>query len=389
MPAPALRPPSSSSAAFDPVNPLNQRTSGRCVTSSASTPAAVAASAARCLLILKLIRSILSKPHQPVTKPATPPSLSAACAHPNPLSWTMSVKLADSPKAERDQQETLLNRRSFLRGAGLVAAGMALYSGEIARHEISIPALTIPIRNLPPAFEGFRIAQVSDLHYDEYTEPWFVHRVIDHVNALAPDLVLLTGDYISFAPLPKSFVLGAMHRCAQTLAAIACPQRFAVMGNHDSFLGAPTISPILAAVDIPLLVNQHVPIERAGQRLWLAGIHDPVSNIPDLDAAIPAQPDGPVLLMSHGPDYADTVAAHPRGPLVDLMLSGHSHGGQIRLPFVGALHTPDGGQKYVEGLFQIGGMQLYVNRGIGTVGLPLRLNCPPEITLFTLTRSQA
>jgi len=299
----------------------------------------------------------------------------------------MTVKLADSPVAERDQQETLLNRRSFLRGAGLVAAGMALYSGEIARHEISIPALTIPIRNLPPAFQGFRIVQLSDIHYDEYTEPYFVRRVIDHVNALAPDLVLLTGDYISFAPLPVSFARGAMVRCAAALARIACPLRLAVMGNHDSFLGAPYIRPILDAVDIPLLVNRHVAIERAGQRLWIAGIHDPVTHTPDLDAAIPASPDGPVLLMSHGPDYADTVLAHPRGPLVDLMLAGHSHGGQIRLPFVGALHTPVGGQKYVEGLFHLGGMQLYVNRGIGTVGLPLRLNCPPEITLFTLQQA--
>jgi len=109
--------------------------------------------------------------------------------------------------------------------------------------------------------------------------------------------------------------------------------------------------------------------------------------VPDLGSAIPANPDGPVLLMSHGPDYADEVLAHPRGRLVDLMLAGHSHGGQVRLPLVGALHTPPGGKKYVEGLFRIGRMQLYVNRGIGTVGVPFRLNCPPEITLLTLRRS--
>jgi predicted MPP superfamily phosphohydrolase len=159
------------------------------------------------------------------------------------------------------------------------------------------------------------------------------------------------------------------------------------MGNHDSILGAPTIRPILAAVGIPLLVNQHVAIERAGQRLWLCGIHDPVTHIPDLESAIPEKPDGPVLLMSHGPDYADEVLAHPRGALVDLMLAGHSHGGQVRLPIVGALHCVDGGRKYVQGLFRLGQMQLYVNRGIGTVGLPFRLNCPPEITSFTLKNS--
>jgi hypothetical protein len=300
----------------------------------------------------------------------------------------MAVKLADSSAAEHETKQTLLTRRNFLRGAGLTAAGMALYSGEIARHEISTPSRTISIRNLPPAFEGFRIAQISDIHYDEFTEPYFVRRVIDHVNALAPDLALLTGDYISFAPLPKRFAEHAMYSCADALARIACPQRFAVMGNHDSYLGAPAIRPILAAVDVPLLVNQHVPIERAGQRLWLAGVHDPITHTPDLDATVPERPDGPVILMSHGPDYADTVAAHPRGPLVDLMVSGHSHGGQVRFPLVGALHTPSGGQKYVEGLFHLGGMQLYVNRGIGTVGLPFRLNCPPEITLFTLKSSQ-
>jgi predicted MPP superfamily phosphohydrolase len=90
--------------------------------------------------------------------------------------------------------------------------------------------------------------------------------------------------------------------------------------------------------------------------------------------------------MCHTPDYADDLLAHPAGQAVDLMLSGHTHGGQVRLPLIGALSLPPLGQKYVEGWFQLGGMQLYVNRGIGTVGLPFRLNCPPEITLMTLRR---
>lgn len=299
----------------------------------------------------------------------------------------MTVKLANSPVAGHDQKKHRITRRNFLLGAGIGAAGMALYSSEIARHEISILSRTIPIRNLPPAFAGLRIAQISDIHYDEYTEPSFVHRVVNHVNSLAADLVVLTGDYISFGPLHKRFATGAMDRCAAALAGITCPLRFAVMGNHDSFIGAHAIHSALAAVDIPLLLNRHMPIERSGQRLWIAGVRDSLTDRPDLDAAVPAQPDGPVVLLCHAPDYADMVAAHPRGPLVDLMLSGHSHGGQVRFPMVGALHTPDGARKYIEGLFPIGGMQLYVNRGIGTVGLPIRLNCPPEITLFTLTRA--
>jgi predicted MPP superfamily phosphohydrolase len=296
----------------------------------------------------------------------------------------MTGNVADLPLTER---KTRLSRRTFLRGSAVAVAGMALYSGEIARHEVSVVTQTIAIDNLPSAFRDFRIAQISDIHFDEYTEPSFLHRVLAQVNALAPDLVLLTGDYISFLPLPRDFVLGAMHRCGEVLRDIACPLRFAVMGNHDMFLGVAIIQPILAGAGIPLLVDEHVPIERGGQRLWLAGVMDPVSQFPDLSRAVPANPDGPVLLMSHGPDYADEVLAHPRGRLVDLMLSGHSHGGQVRLPLVGALHTPEGGKKYVEGLFRLGRMQLYVNRGIGAVGVPFRLNCPPEITLFTLQRA--
>jgi predicted MPP superfamily phosphohydrolase len=264
---------------------------------------------------------------------------------------------------------------------------MAFYSGEIARHEISVVTRPIAIGKLPAAFQNFRIVQISDLHYDEYSEPSFVARVIGQVNALAPDLVALTGDFVSFGPLGRSFAMGAMERCAEQLSHIVCARRFAVMGNHDSVLGAPTIRPILAAVDIPLLVNEYVPIERGGERLWLSGIHDPVTHVPNLDTAIPERPDGPVLLMSHGPDYADTVIQHPRGRLVDLMISGHTHGGQVRLPFLGAIILPSGGKKYVEGLFRFDRMQLYVNRGIGTTGLPLRLNSPPEVTLFTLQRA--
>jgi len=112
---------------------------------------------------------------------------------------------------------------------------------------------------------------------------------------------------------------------------------------------------------------------------------------PDLDRAIPAfmrkRTDEPVLLLCHAPDFADQVLSHPAGPSVALMLSGHTHGGQVRLPLLGAMDLPTMGRKYVEGLFQLQNMQLYVNRGIGTVGLPFRLNCPPEITSITLRRA--
>jgi predicted MPP superfamily phosphohydrolase len=271
--------------------------------------------------------------------------------------------------------------------AAAAAAGFALYSCEYARHEISIVTRPIALANLPEGFHNYRIVQISDIHFDEFTEPAFLTRVIGHVNALAADLVVLTGDFVSDSPLAVSFAQEAVFRCASLLRAIACPLRYAVMGNHDTFVGIPIVTAALSEAAIPVLYNRSVPIERAGERLWLAGVADPAAGQPNLHLAIPAHPDGPVLLMAHAPDFADEVIAHPRGHIVDMMFSGHSHGGQVRLPLIGPVILPLGGKKYVEGLFRFDHLQLYVNRGIGTVGMPFRLNCPPEITLFTLQNS--
>jgi predicted MPP superfamily phosphohydrolase len=281
-------------------------------------------------------------------------------------------------------QSSRFTRRSFLIGTGATAAGLALYSGEIARHELDIVYRPIAITNLPAPFHGYRIVQLSDIHLDEYTEPFFLERIVRQVNTLAPDLVLLTGDFITHGSL--TFIAGghAVHRCAEILTTLTAPLRYAVLGNHDVSFNGPLVIETLTTHGTPVLVNQYVPIERNSARLWLCGVDDPGTSHPDLDLTIPVKPDGPVLLMVHEPDYADDVIAHPRGPLVDLMLAGHSHGGQIRLPFLGPLILPPMGEKYPEGYYRFNQMQLYVNRGIGTVGLPFRLNCPPEITVITL-----
>ena len=275
-------------------------------------------------------------------------------------------------------------RRHFLIGSGAAAAGLALYSGEIARHEIDLVPRNIVISNLPSAFNGFRIAQISDIHLDEFTEPTFLERVVLHVNALSPDMVLLTGDFVTHGSLTFLASHHAAHRCAEILSTLTCPLRYACLGNHDVAVSAPLVIGSLTANGIPVLVDQHVPIERNGSRFWLCGVNDPGTTNPRLELAVPPLPDAPVLLMAHEPDYADTVVQHPRGQLVDLMLSGHTHGGQIRLPFLGPLVLPPMGKIYPEGLFRLKNMQLYVNRGIGAVGIPFRLNCPPEITVFTL-----
>jgi uncharacterized protein len=288
----------------------------------------------------------------------------------------MSVQLA--------QPTSRITRRTFLVGSGAAAAGLALYAGEIARHEIDIVERPISIRNLPSSFHGYRIVQISDIHLDEFTEPYFLERVIRRVNALAPDLVLITGDFVTLGAFTAVSGAHAIHRCAELLSTLTSPLRYACLGNHDVGFGASVIVDTLHRNGVSVLVNQNIPIERNGSRLWLCGADDPGTSHPDLNLAIPAQPDGPVILMAHEPDFADQVVRHPRAPLIDLMLSGHSHGGQIRLPFLGPLVLPPLGRHYPEGLFRFNQMQLYVNRGLGTVGLPFRLNCPPEVTVLTL-----
>ncbi|HEY2038362.1 MAG TPA: metallophosphoesterase [Edaphobacter sp.] len=288
----------------------------------------------------------------------------------------MSVSLAGSSSAQ-------LSRRKFILGSGVAAAGLALYAGEIARHEIDLVNTTIRIANLPSAFHGFRIVQISDIHLDEFTEPFFLEHVVHQINDLKPDLVLVTGDFVTRGSLTFIDSHHAAYRCAEILSTLKTPQVYTILGNHDVGVSASLVIEALHSTKIPVLVNEHVPIERAGSRLWLCGTDD-ATRRPDLDLTLPEKPDGPVILMVHEPDYADVLVKHPRGNLVDLMLSGHSHGGQVRIPFYGPLILPPMGQKYVMGHFQFGAMQLYVNRGLGAVGLPFRFACPPELTVLTL-----
>jgi predicted MPP superfamily phosphohydrolase len=280
-----------------------------------------------------------------------------------------------------------LTRRSFLAAAAVSGLGLAAYSSTRGRHEFEIVRRSFAIRNLPDAFVGFRLVQISDIHLKEFTETWFLEEIVRQINALQPELVLLTGDFVTRKPRALPTAWRAAGICAEILTGLQAPQRFAILGNHDAGVGAAHVTDPLQAHGTPFLIDSFVPIERGPDRLWLCGSNDASLSHPDLARAIPADPRAPVLFLCHEPDYADKVVLHPRYPLVDLMLSGHSHGGQIRLPLVGPLTLPPMGLKYPEGHYQLGHMQLYVNRGIGTVGLPVRLNCPAEITHITLVRA--
>jgi predicted MPP superfamily phosphohydrolase len=281
-----------------------------------------------------------------------------------------------------------MTRRRFLVGSSLVAGSLALYGGEIERHWIEITHRDVFVPGLPQAFDGFRIAQLSDIHLDEYTESFFLRDAVRHVNRLNPDAVFLTGDFVTNGLSPKRFAIGAAWQCANLLNQIQSPHRYAVLGNHDVIVGSKDVSAALTANGITVLINDHVPIERAGARFWLAGLDDPLEGTPDPELAIPASirnvPHEPIVLLCHAPDYVDDLLTNPAGRTLSLVLAGHTHGGQICVPLIGPLALPPLGRKYIEGWFRFGSLQLYVNRGLGTVGVPIRFNCPPELALLTL-----
>ncbi|HKF50473.1 MAG TPA: metallophosphoesterase [Terracidiphilus sp.] len=285
-----------------------------------------------------------------------------------------------------------ISRRRLLQTLACAGAGFALYGGEVERHWIDVVHRDVYIEGLPASFDGITIAQLSDIHLDEFTEPFLLREAIDQINRMQPDMVLLTGDYVSYQVLPHKETMAAAWHCASMLAKIRCAQKFAILGNHDLFAGAKEVTEAIASHGIPVLRNACLPIERSGSRFWLAGLDDPVAGRPDPDLAVPAAIRNlghePVILMCHAPDFVDTLAQHPASRSISLVLSGHTHGGQVRLPLVGALHLPPGGRKYIEGWFPVGGMQLYVNRGIGSVGVPFRFDCRPEITRIRLRRAK-
>ncbi len=244
----------------------------------------------------------------------------------------------------------------------------------------------IPLKRWPSRLDGFTIALLSDFHYDPVFSEHPIRSSIGTVNALHPDLIALTGDFVTapeFGELSEG--AAAAEPCADLLGQLKAPYgSWAVLGNHDLASDPKRVGKALVEKGIPVLTNRAVPIESDGGRFWLSGVDDIMDGNPDLDSALRGiPPTEATILLAHEPDYADHVAGYP----VDLQLSGHTHGGQVRIPFIRPLFMPEFGQKYILGVYQIRNLTLYTTAGIGTVRLPVRFNCPPEITLLTLRRA--
>jgi hypothetical protein len=283
------------------------------------------------------------------------------------------------------RSKTRISRRAFLIALRNVAAGYAMagvggyvYGTHLEANWLAVKRVVVPIRGLPDAAEGLRLVHLSDFHLHPVTQLDHIRKAIEVANGLKPDLILLTGDYVTdYAE--------AIFELAPVLGRLDANYGvFAILGNHDLWTDRAVVQRGLAEAGIPVLVNDGVTVPIGRGALHVAGLDDAWSGQPDLDRALRSCPAGvPAVLLAHEPDFADAYSQDPR---VSLQLSGHSHGGQVRLPGLGALILPPYGKKYDYGLYRVRDMWLYTNPGLGLVVPGVRFNCRPEVTEITLVR---
>ena len=276
-----------------------------------------------------------------------------------------------------------LTRREFLKGAGAAvlvgAAGVSAYGGVVEAWDYEVTETVVPIKDLPERFEGFRIAQVSDVHHGRLVSIDEVRRVVALTNAARADMVALTGDYTTSY---REYV----EPCAEALAELKAPEGvWAVLGNHDHNTDGTLTRQALARRGIEVLTNANTRLRRGADELQLAGVDDWGWGFADYARALGGMDlSRPSVLLAHEPRALDDLET--RG--VSLILSGHTHGGQVALPFVGApaayvfKHL-----NYLRGMYEREGTRLYVSRGTGMIGVPVRVGARPEVAVLRLQRA--
>lgn len=272
-----------------------------------------------------------------------------------------------------------LTRRKFLTGlaaAPLVAlSATSAYASLIEPYNYELSETDIFIRDLPASFENFRIAQISDVHHSRIVSIEEVQRVVRLAQSAKPDMIALTGDYTTAY---RRYI----EPCAEALGTLnASAGVWAVLGNHDHYTDPQLTTRALERARINVLDNANTSIRRAADTLQLIGIDDLSWNGTDWTRALRGVDNKrPSLLLSHQPIALDS----PQTQNISLILSGHTHGGQISLPFIGAPTRFNKDFKYLRGHYQQNNTQLYVSRGTGVIGLPIRFGAQPEIAILRL-----
>jgi len=283
-----------------------------------------------------------------------------------------------SAPAQKDRPASP-GRRRFLRwtlGSTLLCGSTAAYGRWIETERLTVTNLDVRVEGWPRASAGLRVGQLSDMHCDCDRAVERTARAARLLMEQKPDVVFLTGDYITVDP----------HRwsapCADALAPLAAAPGgvFAILGNHDHWAADPDeVARQLHRVGFTVLRNRSAPLKNA-PGIWVVGLEDRCEKKQDPARALRNVPGRALkLLLIHEPDYADEAP-----PEFALQFSGHSHGGQIRVPGLPALRTPLYARRYVEGLEQAKHHRVYTTRGVGVIGPRFRLFCPPEATLLRL-----
>ncbi|MBM3497139.1 MAG: metallophosphoesterase [Armatimonadetes bacterium] len=283
----------------------------------------------------------------------------------------------DPPKGKNRR----LSRRRWLLGCG---GGAAAVAAAIAvggdQRKLTVSRIDLRLPRLGRDLDGFTIAHLTDLHRGLYVPASFIRRAVAETNALRPDLVVLTGDYVS----RSAYYLAS---CAEALGELSAPRgTLAVFGNHEHWTDVDAARWHLShAGRCDVLENESITFMEGSATLCVVGLDDPWTHHERFHRAFRNVPAGaPVVLLSHTPDIAAEAARRK----VDLVLCGHTHGGEVVLPGIGPPYIwARTGRRFASGLNYEGGTAVYTNRGIGVGPLPFRLNCPPEIALFTLRAS--
>lgn len=272
------------------------------------------------------------------------------------------------------------NRRRPLRPESRPLNVIKSALGEMARVALTEPFMTtierqeIYLPRLPRQLHGLRIVHLSDFHYGPLVDPRHLERAIEIANDLKPDIIALTGDYIS---QDREYAAP----CAALVGRLRARHGvFAVLGNHDHWTDAKLITDLFRSEGIRVLVNEGLRLDLNGEAFWLAGVDDTMVGLEDLSLALAGSCDVELkLLLAHNP----TILRRAWRANVDLVLSGHTHGGQVTLrPEKNRSGRPR--RRLLRGLGRRGNTQIYVTRGLGTVVLPIRYGCPPEVSLLEL-----